>query len=276
MPEDQGTITSFAPMEVWVTSEISSLLNNGVPFAFILYADKMHLTLSGHVKAYPVIAHCANLPVHIRNNDGIGGGRVVGWLPIVPTDSNKDGKLSYTNLKCVVWHKVFKKLLESIILYSKTDYEEQYNALWEVDNSDPHKTLSCDPLHVNDIGNWGNHLFGELKAHVKALGHEAEAKINKQFDAFPRWRDLNHFKSIMQISFSDGNKLRDIAKQMLYAAQNVLRRSEDPVGYALLQCIALNVHTEATLAAGEAELRAYIDTHGEDLTKNWNFLRCML
>ncbi|KAG2029832.1 hypothetical protein BDR03DRAFT_879823, partial [Suillus americanus] len=162
------------------------------------------------------------------------------------------------------------------------------NALWEVDNSDPHETLSCDPLHVNDIGNWGNHLFGELKAHVKALGREAEAKIDKQFDAFPRWRDLNHFKSIMQISFSDGNKLRDIAKQMLYAAQNVLRHSEDPVGYALLQCIgsylqltmyiALNVHTEATLAAGEAELRvfetrlhAYINTQGEDLTKNWNF-----
>ncbi|KAG2351975.1 hypothetical protein BDR07DRAFT_1385019 [Suillus spraguei] len=152
------------------------------------------------------------------------------------------------------------------------------NALWEVDNSDPHETLSFNPLHVNDIGNWSNHLFAELKAHVKALCCEAKAKINKQFDAFPQWRDLNHFKSIMKISFSNGNKLRDIAKQMLYAAQNVLRRSEDPVGYALLQCIALNVHTEATLTAGEAELRvfetrlhAYIDIQGEDLTKNWNF-----
>lgn len=51
---------------------------------------------------------------------------------------------------------------------------------------------------------------------------------------------------------------------MLYAAQSILMRNEDPVGYALLQCIAsylqltmyivLDVHTEATLAAGEAEL----------------------
>ncbi|KAG2741161.1 hypothetical protein P692DRAFT_201727134 [Suillus brevipes Sb2] len=355
----------------------SSLPDNGVPFALILYADKTHLTSSGHVKAYPVIARCANLPVHIRNGDGIGGGRVVGWLPIVPTDSNEDGKLSYTNLKRVVWHKAFVKLLESIILYSKTgfahkcfdgimrwlyplilllsaDYEEQcvmalvrglnsncpcpiclvpstklydlsttyptrtvedakaflelylrdrvageailkehglrpiVNAFWEVENSNPHETLSFDPLHVNDLGNWGNHLFEELKICAKALGREAEATIDEQFNVFPRWRDLNHFKSVMKISFSDGNKLRDIAKQMLYAAQSVLMRNEDPVGYALLQCIAsylqltmyivLDVHTEATLAAGEAELvvfetrlHAYIDIQGENLTKNWNF-----
>ncbi|KAG2350216.1 hypothetical protein BDR05DRAFT_942722 [Suillus weaverae] len=272
-------------------TEVSSLLNNGVPFAFILYADKIHLTSSGHVKAYPVIACCANLPVHIRNGDGIGGGRVVSWLPIA-----------------------FKKLLESIILYSKTgfvhecfdaimrwlyplilllsaDYEEHTsyptrtvkdakaflelylrdrvageevlkahglhpitNVLWEVENSNPHETFSFNPLHVNDIGNWGNHLFGELKTHVKALGREAEDS------------------AVM------AKKLRDIAKQMLYAARNVLRCSEDPVSYALLQCIALNVHTKATLAAGEAELQvfetclhAYIDIQGEDLTKNWNF-----
>ncbi|KAG1771692.1 hypothetical protein EV702DRAFT_1048909 [Suillus placidus] len=70
----------------------SSLLNNGVPFALILYADKTHLTSSGHVKAFLVIA---NLPVYIRNGDGIGGGHMVGWLPIVPTDLNEDGKLSY-------------------------------------------------------------------------------------------------------------------------------------------------------------------------------------
>jgi hypothetical protein len=29
------------------------------------------------------MVRCANLPVHIRNGEGIGGGRVVGWLPIV-------------------------------------------------------------------------------------------------------------------------------------------------------------------------------------------------
>ncbi|KAG1898398.1 uncharacterized protein F5891DRAFT_955435, partial [Suillus fuscotomentosus] len=162
------------------------------------------------------------------------------------------------------------------------------NALWEVENSNPHETLSFDPLHVNDIGNWGTHFFEELKICLKALGREAEAKIDEQFNTFPRWRNLNHFKSVMKILFSDGNKLRDIAKQMLYAAQNILTHNEDTVGYVLLQCIAsylqltmyiaLDVHTEATLAAGEVELlvfethlHAYIDIQGEDLTKNWNF-----
>jgi hypothetical protein len=32
---------------------------------------------------YPVIARCANLPIKIRNGTGLGGGRVVGWLPVV-------------------------------------------------------------------------------------------------------------------------------------------------------------------------------------------------
>lgn len=29
------------------------------------------------------MARIGNLPVDIRNNDGHGGGRIVGWLPIV-------------------------------------------------------------------------------------------------------------------------------------------------------------------------------------------------
>jgi Plavaka transposase len=50
---------------------------------FILYADKTKLSSFGTAKAYPVVARCANLPTEIRNGNGIGGGRVVGWLPIV-------------------------------------------------------------------------------------------------------------------------------------------------------------------------------------------------
>ena len=58
--------------------------DNAAPFAFILYADKSHLSSSSKVKAYPVIARCGNLPVNIRNgNRGLGGGQLVGWLPIV-------------------------------------------------------------------------------------------------------------------------------------------------------------------------------------------------
>lgn len=53
------------------------------PLAFILYADKTKLSTFGTMKGYPVIARLANLPTEIRNGEGIGGGYVVGWLPVV-------------------------------------------------------------------------------------------------------------------------------------------------------------------------------------------------
>jgi hypothetical protein len=58
-------------------------------------------------------------------------------------------------------------------------------------------------------------------------------------------------------------------KQILYTTQNVLTRDADLAGYAFLQCMAsylqyhmyitLDVHTESTLAAGEAELLVFQD-----------------
>jgi hypothetical protein len=48
-----------------------------------MYADKTRLSSFGTEKGYPVLARCANLPVSIRNGEGVGGGRLVGWLPIV-------------------------------------------------------------------------------------------------------------------------------------------------------------------------------------------------
>ena len=53
------------------------------PLCFVLYADKTRLSSFGTAQGYPVIARCANLPSNIRNGNGFGGGRVVGWLPIV-------------------------------------------------------------------------------------------------------------------------------------------------------------------------------------------------
>jgi len=48
-----------------------------------LYADKTRLSSFGMEKGYPVMARIVNLPVGVRNSDGIGGARVVGWLPVV-------------------------------------------------------------------------------------------------------------------------------------------------------------------------------------------------
>ena len=54
-----------------------------VPFGIIIWADKTRLFSFGTEKGYPVLACCANLPIGVHNGTGVGGGRLVGWLPIV-------------------------------------------------------------------------------------------------------------------------------------------------------------------------------------------------
>jgi hypothetical protein len=51
--------------------------------AYIIYADKTKLSSFGTDVGYPVYARIGNLDVDIRNTDGVGGGELVGWLPIV-------------------------------------------------------------------------------------------------------------------------------------------------------------------------------------------------
>ncbi|KAI6142404.1 hypothetical protein BKA82DRAFT_3985064 [Pisolithus tinctorius] len=94
---------------------------NAVPFAFIIYANKTKLSLFGTAKCYPVVVHCANLLIEIQNSHAIGGGCTVGWLP-VPKDTEEEGKLGYTTLKCIVWHESFSRLLSDIMQHLKTGY----------------------------------------------------------------------------------------------------------------------------------------------------------
>ncbi|KAG2092954.1 uncharacterized protein F5147DRAFT_747983 [Suillus discolor] len=90
---------------------------------FILYADKNKLSSFGTEKGYPIIARIANLPVHIRNgNTALGGGRVIGWLPIVSEDQKHTKKKGFVDFKNAVWHTSFYQLLQSIELHLKTGY----------------------------------------------------------------------------------------------------------------------------------------------------------
>jgi hypothetical protein len=61
----------------------SGLPPGGNLLAYILYADKTKLSSFGKAMGYPVYAHIGNIDVEIRNGTGIGGGELVGWLPIV-------------------------------------------------------------------------------------------------------------------------------------------------------------------------------------------------
>ncbi|KAG2012091.1 ubiquitin and ribosomal protein S27a [Coprinopsis cinerea AmutBmut pab1-1] len=103
----------------WAKIE-DNLPDDGVPLCLIVYADKTQLSSFGGKKAYPVYAKIANLPAHIRNGKGIGGGCVVGWLPIIPEKDKKSNRSTeWVEYKRVVWHNSFREILESIRTHSK-------------------------------------------------------------------------------------------------------------------------------------------------------------
>ncbi|KAG6370447.1 hypothetical protein JVT61DRAFT_12066 [Boletus reticuloceps] len=361
----------------WDIQSCLSDVPNAVPFAFILYADKTRLSSHGSVKAYPVVAQCANLPIDIQNGEHFGSGCIVGWLPIVPEPAKTEQKKSWTNFERVIWHESFLKLLEALIHLSLTgykhtcydevihwlfplililsaNYEEQCmmtlirgtrgkcpcpvclvpleelcklsktfpmqtisqvvegyeaylrkksegeeilkalslrpveNVFWKVRNSEPEEAVSFDRLHFLHGGLGGKHMFEELKIILRALGWDASTRVEERYmisqnrtissltertdfsvSNFPRWRNLAHFNTIMQITFSDGNKLRDVMKQVFYAALNVLTQASSPEGYCLLRMlgtylridslIGLDVHTDKTLAMIDEELVVFGD-----------------
>ncbi|KAF9545926.1 hypothetical protein CPC08DRAFT_823858 [Agrocybe pediades] len=88
------------------------------PFSVILYADKTRLSSFGTEKGYPVVVRCGNLPVSIRNNEGVGGSRLVGWLPIPEEVATDTGKAGYRNVKRLVWHEAVAIIFSSIQAYT--------------------------------------------------------------------------------------------------------------------------------------------------------------
>ncbi|KAK0492430.1 hypothetical protein EDD18DRAFT_1108823 [Armillaria luteobubalina] len=89
------------------------------PICYIIYADKTWLSSFGTVQGYPVIVRLGNLPSHIRNGQGIRGGHVIGWLPIVKEEAQHTGKSYYADFKRAIWHKAFEFILSPIKEKSK-------------------------------------------------------------------------------------------------------------------------------------------------------------
>ncbi|KAG1874972.1 hypothetical protein F4604DRAFT_2009023 [Suillus subluteus] len=335
-------------------SQSSLPKDEGKPFAFIIYADKAKLSSFGRQKAYPVIARCANLPVGIRNGEGFGGGRLVGWLPIVEEEKQYSGTQSFVNFKNVVWHESFKCLLKSLASLSKTgfcvkcwdaierlfyplililsaDYEEQCvmtlirgtkckfpcpvclvpreelgnvltsyplrttmstqatlqearsfarqedkekllmsrglrdvdNAFSDVAHTDVHSAVSFDRLHVNNEGNFSDHLWTQFQEQVKSIGRRTQSKIDEYFDSMPH-----------------------ISKLIVFAAHDVIDRTSHALPYLLLRCIrqyvnvdmyaALEVHTSETIAEGRRAIQEFtrlLDQYSakDDSGKNWAY-----
>nr|GAT48876.1 predicted protein [Mycena chlorophos] len=159
------------------------------------------------------------------------------------------------------------------------------NVFWNIHYSDPHRAYSFDRLHSYSLGIWGSHLWEQLKKHVELGGAQHNALLDNQFDLMPRWRDLNHFDAVSNVSFNDGSKHDDISRMIILASHNFLKSDADT---ALLRCVrsyqelnmyvSKHLHTSKTIAKGKwkvdefgAHLQAYIgEVQGnEKLKKNW-------
>ncbi|PBK81833.1 hypothetical protein ARMGADRAFT_1048756 [Armillaria gallica] len=87
---------------------------------FIIYADKTRLSSFGTAQGYPVITHCGNLLIDIRNGNGVGGGCVIRWLPVIKEEAKFRKKVYYVDFKRRVWHAAFKYILEPLFMPSRT------------------------------------------------------------------------------------------------------------------------------------------------------------
>ncbi|KAG6806827.1 hypothetical protein H0H92_011626, partial [Tricholoma furcatifolium] len=75
------------------------------------------------------------------------------------------------------------------------------NAFWTVQGTDLHCALSYDTLHFDDNGLWEDHFFKVFKFIITFW--EDIVRIDSAFDTMLRWRGLNHFDSVMNITFND-------------------------------------------------------------------------
>ncbi|KAI0324005.1 hypothetical protein GY45DRAFT_1314512 [Cubamyces sp. BRFM 1775] len=158
------------------------------------------------------------------------------------------------------------------------------NVFWTMPHCNVYKALSWDRLHAYHGGLFSDHLFAQFQDVVSKLGRPAVAQVNDQFNAIPRWPNLNHFAEVAAVNFTDGTKYEDISKVIVPASYNVFPQSTCPRGYILLKCLrcyivldvlsGLEVHLASTMELYAKGLIKFSDTikYGEEHPeKNWNF-----
>ncbi|KAJ8072101.1 hypothetical protein PM082_015659 [Marasmius tenuissimus] len=93
----------------------SALPASGKPLAYIVYSDKTRLLSFGSATGYPVIARIANIDNAVQNsNINIGGGRVIGWIDIIPDNSKYKKLKGFIELKRILWQKQMEMILSSV------------------------------------------------------------------------------------------------------------------------------------------------------------------
>ncbi len=160
--------------------------------------------------------------------------------------------------------------IRTIVAYSDTIYGRG-SKLWFLEIATPQRKSTNSnmfPILSKSMSQWLTPLY------------------SLRFALAPRWRGLHHFSGVMKVSFTDGAKFEDISKVrqlyvassrqltdsespqvVIFAAQNVIQRSDDEEGWQLLLCLrsfsildlllSFEVHTEKTILAGRGELERF-------------------
>ncbi|KAI0700634.1 hypothetical protein BC835DRAFT_1411979 [Cytidiella melzeri] len=110
-----------------VQSDILSTDTEGKPLGIILWADKTKLSTFGTQKGHPIVARIANLDEKVRNGIGVGGGRIVGLIPVIEDDAQEKSKKPYIDWKNAIYHDAFRVLLEQVAQHSRTGYRTTRN-----------------------------------------------------------------------------------------------------------------------------------------------------
>ncbi|KIK24204.1 hypothetical protein PISMIDRAFT_10350 [Pisolithus microcarpus 441] len=109
-----------------------------------------------------------------------------------------------------------------------------------------------------------------------------EVDIPSSISKFPWWCGLSHFKNVLNITFSDGNKKHDLAKENFYACLSILTSYLE-----LDSLIGLDVYMEKTIDMIKSELLRFdralkeyvecVEVSGmEGLWTEWNFPKAHL
>ncbi|PPQ82862.1 hypothetical protein CVT24_008300 [Panaeolus cyanescens] len=162
------------------------------------------------------------------------------------------------------------------------------NAFWTVAFSDPFKALSWDRMHNYALGLGGKHIYPLISKYIKTVSKDAANTVDAQVSALPRWQGLYHPTKVVTVEFSDAKKFEDLMRLLLFVAHNVMYDNGGE-GSCLLELLrayqwldfyaSLDVHTEKTIALGEAALQTYavslnkykaigLDSKGWDFPKN--------
>ncbi|KAI0092164.1 hypothetical protein BDY19DRAFT_928654 [Irpex rosettiformis] len=117
--DEPWTADKFAQVQ----DEIIKKHPHAKPLAIILWADTAKLSTFGSQKGHFIVARVGNLPEHVRNGGFLGGGRIVGFLPIVAEDQNEIKKPRWVDFKAAVFHEAFRVFLEDVACLSEVGYQ---------------------------------------------------------------------------------------------------------------------------------------------------------